>query len=340
MVSLLLIVVFLELFLRLAHLGRAPLLPYVEGDGGVPSLPAGMDQTVSFWWGKPTRYVVDEWGARIARPELARYREGGGVLVVGDSQALGYQIAFEQTFAAEIALTINGRSDSARILASPAIDPEQELFAVKRYVIGLPRQKLAVLVLNMSNDLDEMFTGAESVRGAPQSALQNALMSHSFLYMDWANLWQQYLTESYAPPGMNPILYAMSSDERVVLADQTVRLLREMAAQIPAERRIVVIVPNKYQVNVKLFEDFRRYYRSRQEFNRWYDQTANAADQMNALETYIASELNAANIPVIRFAILAKAGGDVPGTLFQKKSEHISERGHRLIADAILGSKV
>jgi hypothetical protein len=49
MVSLLLIVVFLELFLRLAHLGRAPLLPYVEGDGGVPSLPAGMDQTVSFW---------------------------------------------------------------------------------------------------------------------------------------------------------------------------------------------------------------------------------------------------------------------------------------------------
>src|ERR1700678_802356 len=94
---------FLELFLHIAHWGHAPLVPIVVGEGGVPSLPAGMNQTVSFSWGTPTRYVADMWGARISRPEIAADRPAGGVLVVGDSQALGYQISFDQTFAAQVA---------------------------------------------------------------------------------------------------------------------------------------------------------------------------------------------------------------------------------------------
>ena len=332
-------VVFLEILLRIAHFGRAPLLPFVVGDAGVPSLPPGMNRTVSFWWGPSARYIVDDWGARIARPELGHQRGPAGVLVVGDSQALGYQIPFEETFAAEVSQRLTGQSDAARILASPAMDPEQELFAVKRYAAGLPRQKLAVLTLNMANDLDEMFVGGQSVRGAPESALQNALICHSFLYMDWANLWEHYLKTDTGPAGVNAILYATSSDERVVLADQTAGLLREMARQIPADRVIVVIIPNKYQLSVKLFQDFRRYYRSQDDFNRWYARIPDAADQMNALETFIAATLRTGNIPVLRFVDLAKSSGDPPADLFESSSEHISARGHQLIADAILRSR-
>jgi hypothetical protein len=333
-------VAMMELLLRAAHLGRAPLLPYVVGEGGVPSLPAGVDRTVAFWWGKPTRYVVDDWGARVARPVLAHERRGGGILVVGDSQALGYQIDFPRTFAAKVAEGLTGSVDDARILASPAADPEEERLAVQRYVVGLPKQWLGIVTLNMSNDLDEMFIGGEGVRGAPRSAVQNALMCHSFLYMDCANLWEQYLIGDGSAPGVNPILYAMTADERVVLADQAVRLMEETAALIPAERVIVVIVPNKYQVSVRLFEGFRRYYRSQSEFDRWYAQIPDAADEMNALESYIAARLSADHLPVIRLVGLAKGSKESPGDLFEKTSEHISERGHRLIAEAILGGKV
>lgn len=327
---------FLELASRLVHRGKAPLLPYYFHHGAA-FLPGGMDLRSSFYGLPANRYVTDDWGARIADPAVARRRPGHGVFVLGDSQMLGYMLEFEDTFASRIAAAALGDRRQARILAAPADHPETYAAALASYAPrGLERQRLAVVGLNLGNDLDEMYSEAIDWSRDDSSPLGRFLTSHSFLYMDGVLVRSHLLEAKDEPLGINRILYMLTSDERIILARETVRTLDEVIARsVVADRVLVVIVPADIQVDPAEFQKYRRFYSTQQEFDRWNAHIAEYSAMMNSLEAYIAGQLAHHGRQVLRVGPLISRR-DPSRSLFDRTSHHLTARSHQILAEAIL----
>jgi hypothetical protein len=325
---------FLELSSRLLHAGKAPLLPYYFAAGGAAFLPSGMDLRASFYGLPPNRYITDDWGARIADPALAGQRPGHGLFVLGDSQMLGYMLDFEDTFASRVAQSWGDRR-MARILASPTNHPEIYRAALRRYAPhGLERQRLAVVGLNLGNDLDEMYSEALNWSRFPTPASERWLFTHSFTYMDWALFKSHALEPGDEPLGVNRILYMLKPDERIILAREAVRTLDEVIRETPADLVLVLIVPSDIQVDPKQFLKYRRYYHSQAEFDRWNANAGEFSSMMNVLESYLAGQIERHGHRVLRVSQLV--AGNTAEPLFDRTSHHLTARSHQIVADAIL----
>lgn len=328
--------VFLELASRLVHRWKAPLLPY-SFVRGAALLPPGMDLEASFYGLPANRYITDDWGARIADPAVAAERPGQGIFVIGDSQVLGYMLEFDDTFASKVAQAALGDRRRARILAAPADHPETYAEALDAYAPqGLERQRLAVLGLNLGNDLDEMYSEALDWQRESSHGLGRWLSIHSFVYMDWVLFRSHTLQLPEEPLGVNRILYMLASDERIILGREVARTLDEVIrSRVVADRVLVLIVPTDLQVDPKEFAKYRRYYHSDEEFERWSVNAPEYSAMMNALETYIASQLERRGIEVLRLTSLVETDGHAE-SLFDRTSHHLTSRSHGLIARAIL----
>lgn len=327
---------FIELASRAIHFGKSPLLPYYF-ERGAALLPSGMDLKASFYGLPENRYVTDAWGARISDPALASSRPGKGMFVVGDSQVLGYMLDFDDTFASKVAKAALGGPQHARILASPANHPETYSTALEEYAPqGLERQRLAVVGLNLGNDLDEMYSEALNWSRDSSPPLSRWLLTHSFLYMDWVLFKSHVLQPGEEPLGINRIFYMLAPDERVILARETVRTLDTALRKLPADQVMVLIIPADIQLDPKEFLKYRRYYHCDDEFEPWNAAAGEVGAVMNSLETYIAGQLERKGYRVLRLSQLAAGQNSKSDPLFDKTSHHITARTHGLIANAIL----
>ncbi|MDH4185361.1 MAG: hypothetical protein OEV08_00060, partial [Nitrospira sp.] len=90
----------IELVVRIALGWNLPILPYYVQEG-VPRLPSNSVMHVKFLGTPEVLYTTDRLGMRIAKAESDG--DQTQLLVIGDSQALGYGLAFEKTFAAHVA---------------------------------------------------------------------------------------------------------------------------------------------------------------------------------------------------------------------------------------------
>jgi hypothetical protein len=324
----------LEAASRIVHLGKYPLLPYYF-EAGAPRLPGNCNIRVSFYGAPTNQFVTDAGGARIADAPSSMTSLKTGVFVIGDSQALGYTVEFKQTFASLVAAQLTGDPANARILAAPAVTPEAFHSMLNNYEGGrIPQQKLFIAVVNLGNDLDEIY--AEGLNPSPvrTSSQERFLLQHSFTYMDWVLLRSNRSTNPNEPAGVNPILYMLAPDERIVLAREVVDNLDSFlkTAAANADNRIVVIVPSDFQVNRREFLKYRKYYRSNSYFASWNDRIPVFAQMMNSVENYMADRLKNQGYTVVQFSQLK---GIHDSEVFDDSSHHLNANGHRLLAAGI-----
>jgi hypothetical protein len=327
---------FLELSSRVIHAFKAPLLPYYFEDGAT-MLPANADLNVSFVRGVTTRYTTDAWGARIAEPAAANQRPKEGVFVLGDSQMLGYSIDFHDTLASKLALALTGDANDARILAAPASHPGTLRPSLDKYAPSkLERQRLVIVGLNLGNDLDELYDEGISVTHE-NDPLNKWLLPRSYIYMDMMLVRSHWLQPGNYPIGVNPIFYMLNSQERVVLAREAVRIFDELLTnpKIEADHKLLVIIPADVQLDPAMFLKYRRYYSSEVEFDKWNRQAFALAGTMNALEEYIARQMEQKGHHVIRLSKLVTEESR-PADLFDSTSHHLTAAAQARLASVIL----
>lgn len=322
---------------RTFHGFRAPLLPY-RFDHGAARLPPNLNLRAAFGAHPSNQYVTDAWGARIERPVLALSRLREGVIALGDSQILGYMLNFEDTFSSLVAAHLIGNREAARLLAAPANHIENMREALEQYnASGAEAQRLLIAGVNLGNDLDEMYSEAMYWTRYHSSYLDDWMLTHSFLWMDWTLIRTQHIPTTSDPVGVNRILYMLDSPERVCLAREAVRTLEEFldSPSVNAQQKIVVIIPADIQIDPKQFQKYRRYYGGDKEFDLWDKQMAGFAEMMNAIEEYMAAELGRHSRIVIR---LSKVVGTHPAAdrLFDNSSHHLTAESNRLLAQAIV----
>lgn len=325
-------VLFLEVVLRVLHRGSHPIIPYQVEDR-IPSLPFAADFYSTIGDHPPAHYITDDLGARIASADVHRLNCENNILVVGDSQALGWGMPFEETFAARLSQAVSGDTSKARILAAPATDPEHEFFALERYAGKCRgRQRATVLVLNMGNDLDEMYTGRQSA-GVQRRGIASWLALHSYLYVDVMLVKNKMFgIGEQLTPGVNSLFYTLRPEEQIFLAEQAAAQTLESLKKIPpSEQAVVLIIPQDFQIDINQIDKYQRYYPTEQEFLRWKTRVRELSETLTKLENQITTILEAQNVRVVRFSTIASASA-TNGNLFDKYSHHLTASSHGMIA--------
>ncbi len=320
---------------RVVHLGARPMIPYRTGADGASRMGVLLDTAVTLQGYGRLRYVTDDVGARVASVERRATERQGATLVVGDSQSLGWGQPFEATFASHLAQGLTGDATDAVILASAANDPEASLGWVAEYAQRHPvRHGLALVALNLGNDLDEMYLGRRDVR--TRSPITEWLSSRSFLFLDMALLRQRAFGETQSmPPGTNPTVFALQPEELRVLVDETAQVLRRsLQALPPAERKAVLIVPNDYQIDLSEMKKYRAAYPDPAVFQGWLDRAPEAAQRLDAVSRHVAERLRQQGILVVESAGALRQAA-TQARMFDDYSHHLTREGHVVVAATV-----
>lgn len=332
--TLLLILVFAALAEIGARLGNRfclPILPY-RVVAGVPELPKDDVLCVRFRGEFPVTYRTNSAGFRVddsADADRAR------IFIAGDSQVLGYGFHFEDTFAARLSKTLYGDPGEAAILGTPAMDPEMLGHAIRLHRAALPDAlPVAVLSLNLANDLDEVFTAGEWYRGTDQPNLQAWLLRNSVAWMTLVQRSFARRVDQVLIPGINRIFYITSAEERVLLMRETVDLLIGSVKDIGATRSFVLLIPQDIQAFPEDFAKYRSYFRDETAFAKWSAAVPGIAREFDLLEDYAASRLERAGMNVVRLSRLFPP--DAAAELYlSRTSHHYLPAAHALVADEI-----
>jgi len=333
------LMILLEVCFHIIHLGAKPVVPYGVYDQ-TPVMPANADFMVKLAGHPRARYITDDLGARVFAASFRDANCQGGVLAVGDSQALGWGIDFEDTFASRIAQVLLKDPGKARILAAPATDPEHNLHLLDRYRrVCRGTEKLTILTLNLGNDLDEMYLGRWESLPQASGRIASWLTMHSLLYVD-ATILKRNLEGSKEDlvPGVNSIMYALNPDEQNFLADRTAEVMLELVRHAgPSDSVVILVIPQDYQVDIKQMDKYKNFYDSEQEFNSWKAKIPEYSNRMNEIEQYISKRLVSGGAVVINFSAIARESG-TPDELFDRSSHHLTPKAYQLVADKILAS--
>ena len=332
----------LELSSRLIHAGARPALPFRRTPDGHPRMAAGLDIRVRLPDHPVARYVTDDLGARVMDPEARAEAAAGGVLVAGDSQALGWGMDFDYSFASRVADMVTGDPRRAAVLGSAATDPELYLDWVRAYTARHPEPlQLAVLTLNLGNDLDEMFTG----RGGQFTAspLAEWFAAHSFLFLDALVVSTRLASNEVIPPDANPILHALPIEPMHTFDVAVARVMAECSQALPPTKQVVVLlVPNDYQVDPREIDKYQPTYRNPELFQ----QVKKRVPESRARLDWVAADLSAAlrieALRVVDPTAALRAHGPSPA-LFDRHSHHLTIEGQQVVAqvlaDALRGAR-
>lgn len=305
----------------------APLLPY-STEGGYPSLPASSRLRVALTPGAPVEYVTDSFGARIdgtshttAEPE---------VLIVGDSQALGYDLPFEKTAAAHIGACAPERG--VAISAAPASDLEDYLLRMARESRSRLALRRVILILNLGNDLDEAYSSGQWFRGPSVQRLPTWLVQYSRVYQWLVLQIQERDLSRTSVPGVNRILYELSVDERVALVEATATRLVDSLRSMPTQRILVVVIPSDVDVDQAELRKYKRY-STGSAFESWLTKADAFSNQLAALRRLLVSRLQSARIDVIDLHEVFDAHD--AQSVYSRTSHHLTTLGNELAAGRI-----
>lgn len=335
----------LEGMSRIVHLNKRPAIPAISDPDGALRMPAGFDATLQLAGREPFALCTDAQGLRIADCSAATLAADTEVLVVGDSQALGWGFDFGQTFGALVAAELPGhRAGGARLMAAAATDVEslQSWAADYRQAGALAQVPagrmplLNIVSLNLGNDLDEMFFSRSSVTVPRFRAAREWLAVHSTVMADFTIAKNAlFNAEWQSPPGANPVLFALDDAERATLAKAAAAAVERLARALPpAHDTVVLLLPNDYQVQPREFDKYRRFYPQAVQFESWQRRIPQAVARLDALQAAITTELQARGL---RVAVPHEALKAVdPLALFDRGSHHYSPLGQRILARSVL----
>lgn len=304
----------------------APLLPF-RGMASYPVLPASAAMAVAFGSARPVWYVTDQTGARIARHGLPV--EKTELLVIGDSQALGYDLPFEDT--AAVAVSRCAATDRLAISAAPASDPEDYMRRYQDEIRDRPMLKRAIVLVNLGNDLDEIYVSGQWFRGISSNAIQTWLLQHSRAYQNIL-LWQQD-RELMATtiPGVNRILYELSADERLQLTDAlATRIAAGIDSRLPTT---IAILPNDSDVAPRELAKYQEYAASIPAFQKWLRQAEVFSAQQSALRRLLVARLRTAGVDVLDLSDLFSPQNAT--AMFARTSHHLTVHANHLIGQRL-----
>jgi hypothetical protein len=331
-------VLLVEGVLRIVQLNERPMIPSIVDRFGATRLQPLLNLPVRLPEYQAIRLVTDEAGARVASVAARDGDRSNGVLFVGDSQVLGWGLSFEHTAASRLAGIIGIPQDKIAILAAPAEDPEKEIGWARDYSRRWrQRQRVEVVALNLGNDLEEIYLTRVGTLFPSSGGLPAWLSRHSLAYIDLTLLRASLQGEQGEPhPEVNSAMLWLNEDERKLLAEGAADSVERLFTVLPpADRRIVMVIPQDSQVRIDEFDKYRRYYSDDADFKLHKAAQEVALDRLEIVQQVIVAKLESRGIKVVLVEpALSQAWGR--GQLIDTRSHHLMNAGQEVAARALV----
>ena len=321
---------------RLMHFGVRPMLPFVTDLGFAPRLPPNFSSVVKFPGRGSFEVCTDSMGLR--RADCGVSDATVRTIVAGDSQVLGWGLSFSDTFAAKVSMHFGTSLTQARILAAGGADVESLRSWATDFTKRVPtlHPEIRIVGVNLGNDLDEMYFDRSMGRVQYLKAPFQWLKSQSFFMLDYALAHRIVFGEPWGlPPGANPVLFALDDGERTKLAHATAEAVGKLLKALPpSDHTVVAIFPADYQLDVRQFDKYRKFYSSDSQFGIWREQAPEAARRLNHIESIIRSILAQSGVTTVSVKdILSGSNMDL---MIDDASHHLTAKGHELVSKAIV----
>jgi hypothetical protein len=336
--GLLVILALMEGAARLVHGGARPMIASIRDAHGNPRLPPDVDFDVRIQGGPSSRLTTDSDSARILEPDVRGQSHEGGVLIVGDSQVMGWDMPFERAFGTLVGLHAGVSPDRVWLLAAAGQDPEAQLEWVREYSARHPqRHRLAVVAVNLGNDFEEMYFGRASVQALPTSAVLRQLTAHSVLFLDIALMKHLFGSRpaNEVPLGVNLSMSSLDQTARHLLvgatADAVTRLVRALP---PADQVLVVSIPQDSQIDEREFLKYRKYYSSDVDFATFRHVQKAALTRLASAEAELAAVMDQRGIAYMALDVALRTRYSESGYV-DRSSHHLLASAHVVMAAAI-----
>jgi hypothetical protein len=329
--------VLVEVTARLIQVNARPMIPFVIDRLGATRLEADLDIPIQLPHYARMRLVTDGLGARVASVAARDAERTGGVLFVGDSQILGWGLAFQQTAAARLAGLIGVPREKVAIVAAPAEDPEKEVGWARDYARLRPeRQRVEVVALNLGNDLEEIYLSRAGTLFQSSGGLSAWLSHHSVAYLDLALLRSALWGQQGEPhPEVNSAMRRLDDEERSLLAADVAASLERLFNELPpADQRIVMIIPQDSQVRIEEFDKYRAYYSDEADFSLHKAAQEIAVARLKEFQQMGAACLRAAGLTVVLLEPALREAWRKTD-LIDTRSHHLMAAGQEIAARAV-----
>lgn len=329
-----LILLILELGSRLVHWGKRPAIPHITDSYNTPRMPSDIDYQVQLPQRDVHRICTDELGIRhIDCSSEDDVRAAYKMLIIGDSQALGWGMEARDTLAAKLAELYQFEPSEVGIAAVAGADVES-LYSWAKDISLVHSESLekVVLYVNEGNDLDEMYLGRTSGKVANFQGLSQWLGVNSFLYLDFILIKQALFGGVWSmAPGTNPVLFMLNDKESKVyakaIADSCERLLNLWPDRVS---KTVLLVPNDYQVFHSEFDKYNHFYPSEELFLQWRAKVREGGEILNRYQRRLTRFLDDKGIPNVKASLsISQLTAE---EVFDRSSHHLTPLANEVIA--------
>jgi hypothetical protein len=328
----------MEACTRLVQWNARPMLASIRDARGNPRLPANVDMPVKLKGYDRIELATDDQGARVADASRSEGSHSGGVLVVGDSQVIGWGLPFDQSFGALVARQLGLPVEKTWLLGAAEEDPESVLgWAQDERRAHGERLRLLLVCVNLGNDFEEMYFGRAVRQMTPTGAGTQWLAKHSLLFVDMALVRHVVddRRDDSVPLGVNLAMSSLDRDSRHVLVHATVdALVKLISALPPADEAIVVGIPQDSQIDPGEFEKYRVYYEHQSEFDKYRQMQRIALERLSLADADLSAQLAERGVRYVSLASALKASYKSSGYV-DRSSHHLLAPAHKVMAAAL-----
>lgn len=315
---------------RLVHRGERPLVPVQHLQGTYSSLYPNSVMTAVVPGEPGVEYVTNAVRARVASLAAAQATADPDVLVLGDSQAMGWGLPFEATAGARLAEALTGTANSAQLLASPGVDPETALHSLRAAASQWSsKPQVLVIYVNFGNDLDEVYIARAGHHFSNMTRFNEWLGAWSYAALDIAKLSGAFDLRNKL--GVNEVLFQTTAEERIALSAGIVQAVDETSKVFGDKTRVVVVViPNDYQFDVREFAKYEGTYTNKVLYGKYQGALPAMKADMDAAYNHCIEGLRRLGLNVVDVGALK--GRPLKQPIYDRWSHHLSAYGNELVA--------
>ncbi len=209
---------FLEIFLRISDQNCYSILPFYF-DNGHSTLIKNESFCVKYTGHPKSTYKTDKFGIRVNNQES----QNNGIenLLIGDSQAMGYGINFEDHFLFKY--LDNNNLGSLIILATPHNDIKSINSFVENNNFRFDKYKKIFIMFNLGIDLDRFVFGWQNNWNNSNSFIEIQFFKYFRLYPYLKNIYLKLKKYHFTfRPSINPYFYYITKKEENYLIDEII----------------------------------------------------------------------------------------------------------------------
>jgi hypothetical protein len=243
--------IFLEIFIRIIDRNCYSILPLYFKNNYF-SLIENSSFCVKFTGHPYSNYKTNNFGIRINNLQS----EGEKYLLIGDSQAMGYGINFEDHFLFKY---LNKKNNiNLEILASPHNDINNITSFTNFYKFDYTKYNKVFVMINLGVDIDRFVFGWQKNWNKSNTSVDIFLSKYLKIYPYTKNIFKK--NKISFRPAINPLINYLSIDESKLLIDQIINQYINFLENNNIKNYEFIIIPPAWYLDHEQIYKYKKYY--------------------------------------------------------------------------------